>query len=147
MPIKTVEGIGWLKTINNNFENLAEAEGLIATISVGLEATDIINVEVQLVYRGSGADIDHVEACHVYLSDDSAGGDLISTAPSGGWAIGTKGVLISQITNKMALVMCAADGIFDIDIEESGTKTLYMVVIAPDGNVYVSSAIIFAIVS
>ena len=64
-----------------------------ATMTVGTESSDVINVAVQLTDRLNGSEISESVGLPWYLSSDSAG-QVISSAPSGGIAIGTDGLLI-----------------------------------------------------
>lgn len=66
---------------------------LDASLTVGTESVDAINVAIQLKYDKSRADSVR-RTVLAYLSDDANGDSLIATVPSGGLAIGTDGVLI-----------------------------------------------------
>lgn len=123
-----------------------------AVITVGAEDANVINVAIQLNdgYDNAAAVRGSVMA---YLSDDSNGDDLAATAPDGGWAIGTDGVLIPLasddgsviVPNKTAQLVSEADGDIDIDITHAaGAKTVYLVLVMPDGRLVVSGAITFA---
>lgn len=115
-----------------------------ATITVGAEASNVINVAVQLLDAG---DADLAVRGHVfaYLSDDANGDGIAASAASGGVAIGTDGAIIDEVvTDKMFLIQSEADGDFDLDITEVGADTWYLVVVLPDGSQVVSSAITFA---
>lgn len=81
----------------------------------------------------------------VYLSDDADGGSLAAAAPSGGFAIGTDGLILTEFTaNKHAKIISEADGAIDIDIVEAGAATWYLIVVLPDGTLLPSGAITFA---
>jgi hypothetical protein len=79
-----------------------------------------------------------------YLSDDANGDSIASSAPSGGWAIGTDGLLIPVVANKAAMLTSEADGDIDINIVEAGAATWYVVIVVPSGKLSVSGAIAFA---
>lgn len=113
------------------------------TFVIGAENTNAINVGLQLndmlgtalAVRGSVV---------AYLSDDANGDSIAGTAPDGGWAIGTDGLLIPMVANKAATLVSEADGDIDITITESAAATWYLVVVLPDGRLVVSEAITFA---
>ena len=132
---------------------MAEIEGSLkrsvvngATIVVGDEASNVINVAVQFTDSKDGTIKDAGERVAVpwYLSDDADGDSLAGTAPSVGISIGTDGLLIESIANKAGLAVSEADGDFDIDIEEASVDTWYLVLVMPDGSLVVSGAITFA---
>ena len=112
------------------------------TFTVGAEASNIINVAVQMV-NIDGQDMD--ERCCVgwYLSSD-VNGDALATVPSVGISIGTDGLLIETITNSAGWVTCESDGDIDVNIEDSGTPTMHRVIVLPNGKLAVSAAITFA---
>ena len=60
-----------------------------------------------------------------------------------GVAIGTDGALIENVANLSGLMISEADGDIDIDIEESGTATWYLVLVNPFGQLIISAAITF----
>jgi len=113
-----------------------------ATITVGAEATNVINVAIQF----TDADDNEIAArCAVpfYLADDAAGDTPSSGAPDGGIAIGADGALIEWAANLSGLVISEADGDVDIDLTESSTGTWYLVLVMPSGNLVASGAITF----
>lgn len=63
------------------------------TFVVGAEAVNVINVAIQLK-DSSPADMAVRSSLFAYLSDDANGDSLIATAPDGGCAIGTDGLMI-----------------------------------------------------
>lgn len=111
--------------------------------TIGTEATNAITVNVQLK---DGPDaIAERAACRFYLSDDANGDSLAGTAPSGGIAGGTDGVvLVEEVANKVLTVVSEADGDIDLVITETGADTWYLIAILPDGRLVASSAITFA---
>lgn len=121
-----------------NDRNMAVA----ASFSVGAETSNARNVIVQLSNRANGGDVSERVAVHWYLSSD-ANGDAISAAPSGGIAIGTDGLLLEWTANVSGLAVSEADGDIDVTITETGTVTFYLVIVAPDGKLYPSTAISF----
>lgn len=114
------------------------------SITIGAEASDVINVAIQLQGEGS-SDLDGVGYVWAFLSDNANGLDVSSTAPSGGVAAGTDGdIVVEAADNLVFLLQSEADGDIDIDITETGADTWYLVVVLPDGSHIVSSAITFA---
>lgn len=114
-----------------------------AVIAVGTEAANVINVTVQL-QDGLGNDLAAAAGVSAYLSDNDDGSSIAATAPDGGVAIGTDGLLIPLIAGKRFDLVSEVDGDIDIDITESGIDTWYLVVVLPFGKLIVSEAITFA---
>lgn len=114
-----------------------------AKFTVGAEAANAINIAVQLFDRLNGGDISERIGLVWYLSSD-ANGDAISPAPQTGIAIGTDGLLIEWTNNVSGWVVSEADGDIDVTITDTGTPTFYLVLVMPDGKLYVSGAITFA---
>lgn len=113
-----------------------------ASISVGAEVADVKNVAIQLKDVGF-ADLRVAGAVPFYLSSDSAG-QAIASAPSGGIAIGTDGLMIEWTTNVAGLLISEADGDIDINFSEAGAGTWYLNLVMPDGRIITSGAITFA---
>jgi len=115
----------------------AGAVGVKWTIAV--EAANIINVGALL--KGNNG----VVAVRGYLSDSAAGAGLVATAPSGAVAIGTDGVLWDDgVAKKTFNLLSTSGGAIDINITEAGVKTLYVVLVMPDGSLAISPAVVFA---
>ncbi len=114
-----------------------------ATFTVGTEATNAINVAIQLK-DGSGVDLARRCALPWYLSADANGDAIASAAPSGGIAIGTDGLLLEWTNNLSGLVISEADGDIDVTLTETSTPTFYLVLVLPGGKLAVSGAITFA---
>ena len=117
------------------------------TITVGAEATNVINVAVQLL----GFDAENLSdrgCVHWYLSGDADGDGMLATEPTTmPVAIGTDGVVLEDwdsTTDKVGCVISNATGAFDLDIGDTGTPTMYLVVVLPNGRVKASAAITFA---
>jgi hypothetical protein len=115
-----------------------------ASFTIGTETANVINVAVQLK-DAEAANIAAIKSLKFYLSDNSTGNNFIATAPSGTVGIGTNGALYDIGGNKKVFqVITNATGQFDINITETGVKTLYLVLILPMGGLKISSAITFA---
>lgn len=113
-----------------------------ATFSVGAEASNAINVAIQM-RDGNGKDLTTRAAVPWYLSSD-ANGDAVASATSGGIAIGTDGLLLEWTSNISGLVISESDGDIDVTLTESSTGTWYLVLVMPNGSLSVSGAITFA---
>lgn len=111
--------------------------------TIGAEGANAINVAIQLVDRENGNELTERAALQWYLAADT-NGDSIATAPSGGIAIGTDGLLIEHTNNIAGFVVSEADGDIDVTITESTAKSFHLILIAPDGKLYSSGAITFA---
>ena len=111
--------------------------------TIGAENTNAINVAIQLLNRDNGNELTERVALQWYLAAD-ANGDTIASAPSGGIAIGTDGLLIEHTNNIAGTVISEADGDIDVTLTESTAKSFYLILIAPDGKLYPSGAITFA---
>lgn len=114
-----------------------------AKFTIGTEAANAINVAVQLLDRENGNEIASRVGMAWYLAGD-ANGNTIASAPSGGIAIGTDGLLLEWTANVSGWVVSEADGDIDVVITDTGTPTVYLVLIAPDGKLLISGAITFA---
>jgi hypothetical protein len=121
-----------------------QMKGYEVVMTVGAEASDVINVAIQ-VNDPEGKAIDHAVALDFYLADDAAGLTPSSSAPAGGIAIGTDGALIENVANLSGKLITEVDGDCDIDITNATTTpTFYLVVVLPDGQLAISDAITFA---
>jgi hypothetical protein len=102
----TIDVTGTLKigsvAVTSTAAELNKIDGapLDASFVVGVEGGNVINVAVQLK-DANGADLATRGAVRAYLSNDANGDSLITTAPTGGTAIGTDGLLI-EVTPSIA---------------------------------------------
>ena len=136
-----------VKETENKYEAIKELQNthLDATITVGTENTNAINVAVQLKSDKAQAAIATRRVLDVYISGVNTGADIVGTAPNGGVAIGTNGkILASVVADKYFKVVCNTSGQFDLTLTDSGTPTFYLVVVMPNGRLVISSAITFA---
>lgn len=113
------------------------------TISVGVEATNVITVSVQAKSKDLQSNIAERVGLKWYLSTDSHG-DNLSAAPQGGLAAGAAGVVIEDIADVSGFLITNAAGLGQIAITDSGTPTFYIVIVLPSGKLVVSGAITFA---
>jgi hypothetical protein len=115
-----------------------------ASFTIGTEAANIINVAVQLK-DADAVNLAAIKSLRIYLSDNTTGNNFIATAPSGTVVIGTNGALYDVGGNKKVFqVITNSSAQFDINITEAGVKTLYLVLVLPNGALKISSAITFA---
>jgi len=112
-------------------------------MTVGTEAGNVITVACQAQDR-DGVALSHRVSLPWYLADDANGDTPASSAPSGGTAAGTDGAIIEWVAQLSGLAVTEADGDLDIAITDTGTPTLYLVFVLPDGRLTVSGAITFA---
>ena len=127
-----------MTNFNNNRDLLIKP-----VFTIGSEAANARNVSIQLTDRKNGGDIAERVALMWYLASNATG-DAIATAPDGGIAIGTDGLLIEHTNNVAGMVVSEVDGDIDVTITESTAKSFYLVLVAPDGKLYPSAAITFA---
>lgn len=133
-------------TVNSSAAELNKLDGapFDATFTIGVEAANVINVAVQLK-DANGASTATASSLFAYFSDSAAGTNYIATAPSGTVVIGTNGALFDVgAVKKLFRFISNASGQFDINITEVGVKTLYLVLVLPNGALKISSAITFA---
>lgn len=110
--------------------------------TIGDELANVINVAVQLK-DAAGTAIAAKHSVHVWLSDNASGAEC-AVAPDGDVVIDTDGEIVKSYTAKLNhQIVTGSDGKFDLDITESGAKTLY-VNVEYQGKVYSSGAVTFA---
>lgn len=130
-------------TASANEINKLHGSALDASFVIGTQSGTAINVAIQL----KDADLNNLSissGIQVYLSDSSVGSGFIATAPSGTVAIGTNGFLYDVGSNKKVfLLLSNTSGQIDININNTGAKTLYVVLILPSGKLKVSGAVTF----
>lgn len=111
---------------------------------IGAEAANVINVGIQLK-DSAGVDLAVRGSIFAYLSGDAEGDDIVAAAPDGGVAIGADGVLIPVVADKAFQLVSEVDGDIDINITHAaGAKTVYLILVMPDGRLVASNAITFA---
>jgi len=118
--------------------------GGVGEVSFVVGASDTGTVGIQLGDH-NGDDLAVRGTVFAYLSDDANGDSIAGTAPSGGVAIGTDGVLIPVVANKAFFLCSEADGDIDIVLTEAAADTWYLVVVLPNGTHRVSGAIAFTV--
>lgn len=117
-----------------------------ASISVGVEgalASNKIRVLIQLA-DANWQDLRVRGHIHAYLSNDANGDSIVTTAPTGNVAIGVDGLCMHLITDKYFALTSESDGDIDLDIVDSGTPTMYLILVLPGGKLKASGAITFA---
>lgn len=113
-----------------------------ATITVGAETANVVNVAIQLT-DGNGDNLDNKAGVLAYLSDAATGAGLGTTAADA-VAIGTNGVLATIVTGKLFVLISDATGAIDINVTQVAADTLYLIVLLPSGKVVASSVLTFA---
>ena len=104
-----------------------------AAITTGADAGGSATLNIQL--KDNNGDELTTRACiFAYLSDDANGDSVAGTAPDGGVAAGTDGVLIPVVAGKAFMLVSEADGDIDVVVTESATDTWYLVLVGPLGN-------------
>jgi hypothetical protein len=114
-----------------------------ASISVGAEAGNVIRASIQLS-DSNWQDLKHRGHVMAYLSNDAYGDSIVTSAPTGGVAVGVDGLCMPLITNKYFALTSESDGDIDLDITDSGTPTMYLIICLPNGRLVASAAITFA---
>lgn len=112
------------------------------TFVIGAEASNTINVAVQFTDEMGNA-VDQAVNALISLHDDAAG-QTVGTAHSSSPAIGTDGLLATIVASLSFMATSEADGDLDIDFLDTGTGTVYLKVIGPDGTQTMSGAITHA---
>ena len=131
-------------TATPNELNKLDGAPLGASFTIGAEASNAINVVIQLL-DGNGVDLAVRGGLLAYLSDDANGDAIVATAPDGGWAIGTDGLLMPVVASKAAYLVSESDGDIDVTITHAaGAKTVYLILVLPSGKLVASAAITFA---
>ncbi len=126
----------------DKYSSIAELQNLQLDFAItpGAEATNVVNVAII-------AKSDHNQnalavpcAFDFYFSDASTGIGVVATAPSGTVAIGANGIVMDLTgAKKIFRGITTAAGLFDINITEAGAKTMYVIVIAPNGKLIPST--------
>lgn len=114
-----------------------------ATFTIGTEAANVINVGIQLE-DDDGNDLSAVTAVEIWLFADAAGVS-INANDYDTIAIGTDGLLVERVADKILDCTCESDGDIDIDFTEATTTpTSYVGVKLGDGSFAISSAVTHA---
>lgn len=121
--------------------NTLDGAPLAAVITPGAADSGLVTIQLN---DGNGVALAVRGAVYAYLSDDANGDSIAATAPSGGVAIGTDGVLIPLVADKAFILISEADGDIDLAITEAGTDTFYLIIVLPTGKLVASAAITFA---
>lgn len=113
-----------------------------ASFSVSSESTNAITVSVQLQDE-TGADIAFAGKVDWYWSSSASGGTL-GTAPTGGIAGGTDGLIVETLANQAGYAVSESDGDIDFVLTDTGTPTGYLVLAFGNGKVAISDAVTWA---
>lgn len=105
------------------------------TVGSFVGTSDTINVAIQFNQGDESTAVAEAIAFQLYLSTDAAG-QAVDAAPSGGFAVGTDGTIIAEITADVyAQCITEADGDFDINIVDTASASTYVNVILPSGQI------------
>jgi hypothetical protein len=120
-----------------------------ATFNIGAEASNAIIVSIQL-YSKDGREMRKRSALDAYLSADANGDTFEPHSATLTVASGTDGITIPMSAANTGghcflTLISEEDGDIDVSITQtSGADTFYLVLIMPNGDLVVSSAITFA---
>ena len=138
---------GDLKVALTSDDSYDEFEGSVplvggASFTIGAEASNVINVAIQL-QDPDGQAIEEAAGVWIGLTSDSAGLDFQAADAALSSAIGTDGSLLEISTDALFFATSEADGDIDIDFTKTDAGTFYVVVFLPTGELAVSSAVTF----
>lgn len=123
--------------------NLLDGQVADAVMTVSAETTNVVSVGIQL-NDAEGNALAVRGSVLAYLSDDANGDSIATTAPDGGVAIDTDGLLIPIVANKAFQLVSEADGDIDLTVTETGDATWYLIIVLPTGLLLASDAITMA---
>jgi hypothetical protein len=112
-----------------------------ATFVVGAEAANVITVAVQLLGQSLKVPQRRL-AVQAYLSSD-VNGDVVAAVPNGGVLSGAHGVVIPLLADTAFLLKSDATGKVDVQITDTTARTLYVVIVLPNGSLVVSPPVTF----
>ena len=110
-----------------------------ATITVGDESANVRAITIQLS-DANGADINYVETVMIVMYGAAAMTSFATTGGSTGIAIGTDGALLALVAKKVFLATSEADGDIDLTWTDTGTESVALGVMLPNGRVVVTAA-------
>lgn len=114
-------------------------EPVNASFTIGSEASDIIEVTVQLL-DDAGNDVARRSVVFAYISPDSAGA---ATQTVDGTNPGAVGDVIRSLDLNSVFMISDTSGQCSVKINETGAMTVYLAVVMPDSSIVVSEAIEF----
>ena len=120
--------------------NLVDNQVASAVMVVGSETGSTINVTVQFK-DAAGVDMATPVSVAWYLASDTLGLDFVAASHSTAPAIGTDGSISNQEAGISGRLVSEADGDADIDFVDTGTGTVYLVLVMPNGTLQISGAI------
>ncbi len=114
------------------------------SLAVGAEVADVITVALSVVQSGGQQHVDGLPPMAGYIAEAADG--LVLEVPSGGVAAGTRGTVSAKLTDGSIFVATPDnDGFVDIAVTQSGSDTLFMIIVDPeDGTIIASAALTFA---
>ena len=134
--------MSYQKTVNAVQPGASKRSFNGAHFSIGDEASNVKAVTVYFHEQGDNRVAEPV--CLMGFISSDAGGDGMAPAPTGGISDGGSGHILNElVANRLFYVLTNAAGSLQLNIEDSGAKTLYLVFVAPNGRLIVSPAITF----
>ena len=104
--------------------------------------TDTVAIQLK---GPNGKDLTKVGAVPFYLSNNDDGSSLSTTSTDvTSLAIGTDGLAIELSANVAGILVSEDDGDIDLAIVIPSGKTVYLVLVMPDGRLEISDAITYA---
>lgn len=113
-----------------------------ATFTAAAEAGDARNVAIQFKHA-DGSNVNEVIHVDFYLSTAAAGTNY-AAATSGALAAGAAGAVLPVVAGRMGTLTTNAAGLVNLVITDTATRTLYIVLKKPTGELVISGAIAFA---
>jgi hypothetical protein len=113
-----------------------------AAFTLGAETANARVVNVQLKDQ-NGRNLTKKGCVKAYLSSD-ANGNAVAAAPDGAVVAGATGIVFQPVAKTYFTLVTNASGSVDISITDSTVRTMYLVLLLPDGSVKVSPAIAWA---
>lgn len=119
--------------------------GTQATFTYGAETGGNNRLVTIQLTDDRGANIAVKSAVRFYLSQAAGGAALVTTAPSGGIAIGASGsILVVNTAGKDLLLITDATGKVILSVTEAGAASFFPNVIAPTGELLNGATLAFA---
>lgn len=112
--------------------------GIKVTGTAGAEAVNVIPLSLQLTDPW-GDPITQPMHIKGWLSDAATGIGVSAAAPDGGVSDGGAGAIIAEpVANLVFDLVTDADGLIELDVQESTAKTFYFVAVQPNGTLKIT---------
>jgi len=130
-------------TVTADELNILDDQVADASFSIGTESADVITVSVQLLNAAATA-VSAPAAVLGYLASDALAMERYTITNTGDIASGTDGFVVELVDNSVFLGVSESDGDLDIAISASGTPSMYLALVLPNGALATSGAITFS---